>query len=425
MKRRILSLLLSAYLTASLPAAEPKMIERNLLAPHIKAALEARSKKDWDGAIAHLKMALEIAPSDAVTINGLAAFHVRKGDLAEALVWLEKLADRGLGFDPEANPVFHPLREKPEYRELLKRFAQHEPKVSRSQPVYTIREPDLIPEGVAWDPVDKALYVSSMYKHKVVRLDSDGRVRDFVPSGQDGLLEAVGMKVDAVRRHLWVASGDVPDTPDAPAASLLHQFDLRTGKLVRKVAMPASEQHFLNDLDVSAAGEVFVSDSTTGAIYRLAPRAEALTILVPAGTFDFPNGVALSGDAKTLYVATYIGIAAVETASGKSTYLSHPDDAVIIGIDGLHWYQGSLLAVQNGLGQGRVMRYYLSPDGRRVTRTQIIESGNPLFDAPTTLAIAGDEIYYMANTQLDALQPDGKLDPNRKLKDVVILKARL
>jgi len=55
----------------------------------------------------------------------------------------------------------------------------------------------------------------------------------------------------------------------------------------------------------------------------------------------------------------------------------------------------------------------------------VIESGNPLFDAPTTGAPAGDDFYYMANTQLDALGPDGKLDPARQLKDVVILKARL
>ncbi|MGH9603337.1 MAG: SMP-30/gluconolactonase/LRE family protein [Terriglobales bacterium] len=416
--------ILCAILGPTPAGAEKKLIDRNQLAPHWKAALEARSKKDYDAAIRHLEEALKIAPRDAVTINGLAALNVRKGDLPQAVAWLEKLADRGLGFDPEANPVFTPLRERSEYQALLRKFAEHEPKVSLSQPMYTIREPDLIPEGIAWDPVDKVLYVSSMYKHKVVRVDSRGRVRDFTTPGQDGLLEVVGMKVNAELRHLWVASGDVPDTPAAPAATFLHQYDLRTGKLLRKYALPPAEQHFLNDLDLSPAGEVFVSDSPTGAIYRLRPGAEKLEIFVPAGTFEFPNGAALAGDGKTLYVATYLGLAAVDVARGTSVYLSHPEDAVTTGIDGLYWDKGELLAVQNGLGKGRVMRFHLGPSGREVMHAEIIESGNPLFNVPTTLAIAGDDIYYMANTQLDALGPDGKLDPNRKLSDVLILMVR-
>ena len=32
---------------------------------------------------------------------------------------------------------------------------------------------------------------------------------------------------------------------------------------------------------------------------------------------------------------------------------------------------------------------------------------------------------FLASSELDALEPDGKRDPNRKLKDVVILKGRL
>ena len=401
------------------------MIDRNQLALHWKAALAARGKQDYAAAIAHLADALKIAPRDAVTIAGLASLNMRKGDATQALVWLEKLADRGVGIDPDANPVFHPLRERPEYQALLKRFVAHEPVVSRSKVAYTIHEPDLIPEGIAWDPVDRALYVSGMYKHKVVRVDPAGHVSDFAKPGQDGLLETVGMKVDAVRRHLWVANGDVPDTPDAPAASQLHQYDLRSGKLLRKLALPPAEQHFLNDLDLSPAGEVFVSDSTTGAIYRLRPGDDHLAPLVPAGTFDFPNGVALSGDAKTLYVATYLGLAAVDVGSGASVYLSHPADAITSGIDGLYWHKGSLVAVQNGLGKGRVLRFHLAPGGQAITGVEIIESGNPLFDAPTTGALAGDDFYYMANTQLDALGPDGRLDPARKLQHVLILKARL
>lgn len=78
-RRACVALLVHTLLASSLFAAEPTIIDRNLLAPHLKAATEARAKKDYDAAIAHLNEALKIAPRDAATINGLAGMNMRKG----------------------------------------------------------------------------------------------------------------------------------------------------------------------------------------------------------------------------------------------------------------------------------------------------------------------------------------------------------
>ena len=55
----------------------------------------------------------------------------------------------------------------------------------------------------------------------------------------------------------------------------------------------------------------------------------------------------------------------------------------------------------------------------------MLESRNPLFAIPTTGVIVGSDFYYIANSRLDQLSPDGRLRPNARLEPVVVLKAPL
>ncbi len=90
--------------------------------------------------------------------------------------------------------------------------------------------------------------------------------------------------------------------------------------------------------------------------------------------------------------------------------------------------------MQNGAKPHRVVLFSLAPSLDRVTGARVLERGNPLFDIPTTGAVAersegknvGDACYYfMANTQLRALGPGGVVKEPEKRKPVVILKLDL
>ena len=52
---------------------------------------------------------------------------------------------------------------------------------------------------------------------------------------------------------------------------------------------------------------------------------------------------------------------------------------------------------------------------------EILERNHPLYDIPTTGAIAGDALLYLANSQLrsfrdGAILPDGELEPTYVLR---------
>ena len=49
-----------------------------------------------------------------------------------------------------------------------------------------IHQPDLITEGIAYDAVDGALFVSSTYRRMIVRVDAYEQVSDFVEEGAAG-----------------------------------------------------------------------------------------------------------------------------------------------------------------------------------------------------------------------------------------------
>ena len=66
--------------------------------------------------------------------------------------------------------------------------------------------------------------------------------------------------------------------------------------------------------------------------------------------------------------------------------------------------------VQYGTDARRVMRWKLSPDGRRVTASEVQERGTELVEDPTTGAILDDQFYFMANTGIDNLDDDKIVD---------------
>ena len=54
----------------------------------------------------------------------------------------------------------------------------------------------------------------------------------------------------------------------------------------------------------------------------------------------------------------------------------------------------------------------------------MLERGNPLFDIPTTGAVAGGTFYFVANSQLRNYGAQGIVD-RAKLRPISILKVRL
>lgn len=276
-------------------------------------------------------------PAHPAVIQNLARAHAVVGNKNEAVFWLNRLSELGVGHDPGEDPAFAPLKNTAAYQKFLGDFRRMNRLVGKSDLAFTIREKDLIPEGIAYDQREKNFYVGSTHKRKIVRIDRRGRVTDFTTEKQDGLWGVLGMKVDAGRRILWVCSAAIQEIGADVGYSGIFKYDLETGKLIKKYVVDDKPRpHLYNDIAVASNGDVYFTDSTGGAVFTIRANKDEVEALTESGQFVYPNGIALSGDEKQLFAAHFGGVAVIDLASKAVSPVSHPDDVAIAGIDELY-----------------------------------------------------------------------------------------
>ena len=297
---------------------------------------------------------------------------------------------------------------------------------------FKIADPELIPEGITYDPLTKTFFVGSTFKRKIVAIDTSGKARDFTTEAQDGLFGIVGLRVDPKRRTLWAISSNAGGTMPARGldksclgCSTVTSYNIDTGTLLRKYELPNKPAvHFLNDLAVAPNGDVFVTDTMSGNLYRIGLGDDALAAFVDLGAKTYPNGIDFAEDGRTLFVATALGLRRVNTADRTVTPI-RMDAEKPPTIDGLYFDRGTLVAIQPFEPNRKVVRYVL--DGDNVAKVEVIEAEHPLMKQPTTGVIVGNDFYYIANAQLQvfrAMYKDGAYDKSA-LAEVVVLKVAL
>jgi sugar lactone lactonase YvrE len=363
-------------------------------------------QKRYDAAAEGFARALALNPGDDTLLYALASTWAHAGRPEEAQRWLARLEASGSHLVPLARDFPGVPAER---LSQLDASARARTAASRSRVAFTVPDRHLTAEGIAYDAKSRTFFVGSIHQARVLAVGPDGAARDFLPSGTEGLYGVLGMKVDAERRVLWVASVAESRmrglTPELKGRSALHKVDVDSGRVLARFAREeAGASHLLNDIAVGPSGEVYVTNSTTGELLRLPAGAGTGTpfeVVAPARTFIYPNGLALSPDGRLLYVADWShGLTAVRTDTGERTTLRHPRGMALRDIDGMAFHAGGLVAVQNGTALGRIVHFALSTDGLAVEKRVVLEENHPLFDMPTTGVMAGDTFYVIANSQL-------------------------
>ena len=123
-----------------------------------------------------------------------------------------------------------------------------------------------------------------------------------------------------------------------------------------------------------------------------------------------------------MFVADYShGILKVDVISGEVLRLGDAPGSTSLGVDGLVWYQGALIAVQNGVVPPRVMRFELDSGWTRFVRAEVLDQNLPVADEPTIGTMIGDNFVYVANSQWEKYDDAGVLRPGSALRRPVLL----
>ncbi len=286
--------------------------------------------------------------------------------------------------------------------------------VTQAKLLGTIEGEDWIAEDLVF--IGKEWLFSSVRRGMI--LESDGRA--FAHAG----MGVFALGVDPKHRLLWSTAGWVPQCEicriEDKGKSALIAYDLKTGDEKHRVESPIGG--VLGDMVVSSGGDVYVTNNSGGAVYRMLAGTLKLERLDEAGEFPSPQTPALSADGKTLYVADYRrGIAALDLGTKAVRWLKPGPGVIVSGIDGLYVWRNSFVAVQNGVTPVRIVKF-----ARDLSKQEVLETKWKGFGEPTHGAIVGNEFCFLANTGWDAFEEDGRKKAGKgDVKSAVYCRALL
>jgi sugar lactone lactonase YvrE len=334
-------------------------------------------------------------PDSATLVRRMLSAAHQTGDSARVLAGLERLAALGYAPNAETLELLSPHVPRTEMETLRDVFEFNRAPISASRVVTRIPAEHRLVEGLAWDARGRRLFAGTVVGRALL-VESDGawRTVDGIDAGS-----LFGLAIDEERQLLWLASGRVEQTPSPDTAFRgLIALDLRDQSVSRRV--PLEGEGSPADLALGADGTVYASDPATGAVYRAAPDAQTLSVLVQPGMMANPQGLVVSADGRRLFVADYLhGIAMVELADGSVSRLPSDAGSMLDGIDGLVAHDGALLAIQNGTGPRRILRLRLDEAGSRITRVDVLERANPEWGEPTLGTLRDGAFVYVADAQ--------------------------
>ena len=403
--------------------AQPDVIK------HYIDATQAREAEDYDAYVTSMELALVEIPGHSILLRHIAQGHALAGRSDEAVEALSRLAATGAYFDLSTYDELAAL-DSADYRRVAAQIEFNHAPMGEVAVAMTGTDPMLIPEGIAYDPINDVFFLSSVYQRKVVEMSRDGSVRDFV-AGDDEFYCGLGMAVDERRRHLWVVTavfnGMRGYTEEMDGLSSVSCYDLDAGERLRHIALDNSNGRYtFNDIAIDDDGHVYVTDTGAGTVYVIESDADTLGKAIGMGDLRGANGIALDEERGLMYVARYgLDIVGVDLRDNNRVFsLEQTDDIALFGVDGLYLHEGALIAVQNHPSLDRITRFALSKNGRRVTGCEVLVRRHALFEEPTTGVIVDGRLFFIGNSQIER---SAQTDANSRssLKPVNVLELPL
>ncbi len=391
---RIVTLLVAA-LALGTPLSRGGIPEIEKGSAAYRDAVVARQNGDYRAFLNHMRECARLRPDHPEILHGLADAFALTGNPDSALTCLERIAEMGLTAPAREDSALISLHSDKRFKTVLDRFDVNTQPTKSCQIAFTLPQQDFVPEGLAYDPGSKSFFVSSVRERKIIRYQR-GEITRFAGGPADTLWSMMGMRLDAERGRLWVATSAIREGKGVPAKDLgrtgVLAFDINTGVLSSRRILPADgAAHLFGDLTLDADGNVYLTDSSGGGLYRVPAMGGGPQLVIPPGTFLSPQGLDMGETGRVLYVADYSqGVFRVNLDTKAATLLRHPGRQTLLGIDGLYRHGNSLIAVQNGVRPQRVLRLSLTGSGDKIERIDVLESSLPIFDDPTLGVIVGE-----------------------------------
>ena len=360
----------------------------------------------------------------------LALAYAAAGDEQHTYDLLLKMINQGYAYDLSKDPRFDKVRGNKVWDYIVERLGVNAKPFGEGEVAFELPKGDTLFEALAWDPKRKQFLVGSVREGAIHLADSKGKLSDFIkPDATNGLWGVYALAVDAAHDKLYALSNGVPHfqgfTAELLGKAALVEFSLSSGKFLHRYPAPEDARHILSSIAVDGKGGVYVADGVGNMVFHL--DAGTLKPMLANPALTGIRGMAVTPDGKTLYFADEtLGIFGVDLSKNAPFNVQfNPARLVLGGVEGLYWYDGTLVAIQGNMVPKRVIRLKLSDDGHSIVAVLPLDAAQPAFELPTTGTIAGNDLYFIANSQKTQYGDLGTPKDADKLEGVRVFRSNV
>lgn len=403
---------------------------------------EALRTRSLPEARTHLLRATSAWPAQSAYWLPLARVAARLGDSALVLRSVKTLAGMQIAAPLLADTTFSRWWTWPALSTEYAMLRTLVGPVQEARRAATLADSTVFAEGIDAHPRTDALYIASIRHRTVFEYAADGRVRDLGVHRDPRVGAIFGVRVAHDGRSLWLTTGSHAAMLDESGQSsakfrlpsALLQVRISDGKVLGYWSLPPDDiVHIAGDLAIASDGTIIVSDSEAACLHVLPPKGGALfTIRDP--WFRSLQGVAPIPGTHTAVVADYAhGLFLVDfseptrtskAASPTTSRVQRLQDApgtTVLGLDGLLWHEGAVIAVQNGVTPARVVRITFDSARTRVDSVQVLDRQPSIATDPTIGTFWRGGFAYVANSQWSQYDANGQRIAGVPLAPTVIL----
>jgi len=278
----------------------------------------------------------------------------------------------------------------------------------------TFESLSLYPEDFAYDEANARFFTGSAFTGDIISVDWPGNVTTLVDS--DDLVATLGILYDDTNNEVVVLNGDPGFTDQGQtvttgALAMVVRYNADSGAEIARYDLSnliLNSGHLLNDLDMDDAGNIYVTDSFSPAIYRITP-AGVTSVFSTSPLFETaPGTFGLNGIA---FAPGYLLVTHYQNQQLLKVSISDPTDITLVSVDqsigsgdGIRFNDGNLLFVNNSIAGEAHTLFELSSDDMfdtaTVSNSQSLGSG---LNFPTTVEIVGGDPYVLSSYLLGLL----------------------
>jgi len=389
------------------------------------------SQHDLQRFIWALRRITELMPNSGELRLQLAVAYARNDDKTNAYDTLIRMQMQGFAYDIAKDPRFEPVHGTKVWDYLVANLQANAKQFGEGKTAFELAKGDHLYDALAWDAKRGQLLVGGAREGKVQLVDpKTGMLSDFITAdANNGLLGVDALAVDAAHGKLYVGSSATVIfkgfSADNGGRAGVSEFDLASGKFLKNYTFAKSEgAHRLSALVVGKDGQVYAADGSRKQLFKL--DGGELKVILSNPKLSYISSIALSGDGHTLYMADFaLGVFGFDLTKGQAFELTHSSNLVLGGIVGMHWFDGTLAIVENGMVPKRVMRLQLSADGRSIESAMPLDAAQPSFDELGAGTVAGDKLYFFSNREDGLYDAQGVLTEADKLEPTRVFASNL